>query len=155
MNNFNLPHIPNRGEKPRQNGLTMMMDKGLSLRETEDFIASSGHLTDIVKFGFGTSFVTNDFQEKINLYKANNIKPYLGGTLFEAFIARNMFDDYRKLIDQYGLELMEVSDGSIVIPHDEKCEYISTLKQHGTVMSEVGSKEAGIVLTPETWIEMI
>lgn len=153
--NFNLPNIPDRGEKPREAGVTMMMDKGLSLRETEDFISSSGHITDIVKFGFGTSYVTNDLQEKIKLYQDANIKPYFGGTLFEAFIARNMFDDYRRLIDKYGLELMEVSDGSIVIPHEEKCEYIQTLTKQGTVMSEVGSKEAGIIISPAKWIKMM
>jgi len=153
--NFNLPNIPNRGEKPREAGVTMMMDKGLSLRETEDFIASSGHVTDIVKFGFGTSFITNDLEEKIKLYQSANIKTYFGGTLFEAFIARNMFDDYRKLLDKYNLNLCEVSDGSIVIPHDEKCEYIRVLKKQSVVMSEVGSKEAGIILSPEKWIKMM
>lgn len=153
--NFNLPNIPNRGSKPREQGITMMMDKGLSLRETEDFISSSGKITDIVKFGFGTSYVTNNLQEKIKLYQEANIRPYFGGTLFEAFIARDMFDDYRRLIDKYGLDLMEVSDGSIVVPHEEKCEYISTLKKQGTVMSEVGSKEAGIIISPAKWIKMM
>ena len=62
--NFELPFIPERTSKPRQTGLTMMMDKGLSYRETEDFIAASGHLTDVAKFGFGTAFVTNDLQKK-------------------------------------------------------------------------------------------
>lgn len=155
INNFELPYIPERTVKPRQSGITMMMDKGLSLRQSEDFIAASGHLTDIVKFGFGTAFITNQLEEKIQLYKSAGIRPYFGGTLFEAFIARNMFDDFRRLIDKYDLDLCEVSDGSIEIPHEEKLKYISTLAKDRTVMSEVGSKDEGIIISPSKWINMM
>ena len=155
MKNFNLPHIPERAAKPRQSGITMMMDKGLSLREAENFIASSGHLTDLIKLGFGTSFVSNDLEAKIKLYKEANIQCYLGGTLFEAFIVRGMFDDYRKLLDKLKLECAEVSDGSIEMPHNEKCNYISQLAKQATVLSEVGSKEEGIIIHPAKWIKMM
>jgi phosphosulfolactate synthase len=155
MKNFELPFMPKRPLKPRTSGLTMMMDKGLSLRQTEDFIAANADLTDIIKFGFGTAYVTEDLEEKIKLYKDAGIRPYFGGTLFEAFIARNMFNDYRKLIDKYGLDLCEVSDGSIEIPHDEKLKYISELAKDRTVMSEVGSKDEGIIISPAKWIKMM
>ena len=154
-NNFELPHIPERPLKPRQYGLTMMMDKGLSLRQTEDFISANEHLTDIAKLGFGTAFVTNDLEEKVKLYQSANIRPYFGGTLFEAFIARNMFDDFRKMCDKYNLDLCEVSDGSIEIKHDQKLEYISELAKDRTVLSEVGSKDAGIIISPAKWIKMM
>ncbi len=153
--NFELPHIPSRESSPRETGLTMMMDKGLSWRETENFIDSSAHLTDLVKFGFGTSYVTNDFQKKLDLYKEAGIKTYLGGTLFEAFIARGMFDDFRRLMDKYKLETLEVSDGSIELPQEKKCEYISTLAKDFRVLSEVGSKEEGIFISPAKWISMM
>jgi len=155
MKNFSLPYIPDRTSKPRENGLTMMMDKGLSLRETENFIEANHHLTDIVKFGFGTAFVTNDLEEKIALYKKHNIRPYFGGTLFEAFYARGMFDDFLKLIDRYKLDLAEISDGSIIIPHDEKCELIHRMAKDRTVLSEVGSKDSGILISPNKWIKMM
>lgn len=155
MKNFSLPYIPERNNKPRKKGLTMMMDKGLSLRETENFIEANKEYTDVVKFGFGTAFVTNQLKEKIKLYKANNIRPYFGGTLFEAFHARGMFEDYRKLIDSLNIDLAEVSDGSIVIPHDEKCELIRTLAKDITVLSEVGSKDSGIIISPNKWIKMM
>ncbi len=153
--NFELPFIPKRPEKPRDKGVTMMMDKGLSLRETENFIESCSHLTDVVKFGFGTSFVTNNLKEKINLYKEAGIRPYFGGTLFEAFVVRGMFEDYRKLVDNMGVDLAEVSDGSIIIPHEEKCNYIHTLSKDVTVLSEVGSKEEGILISPAKWVRMM
>ncbi|MFM6935484.1 MAG: phosphosulfolactate synthase [Flavobacteriales bacterium] len=150
--NFNLSFIPKRSEKPRNKGVTMMMDKGLGLRETEHFIEASGHLTDIVKFGFGTSYVTNNLEEKIALYKSAGIRPYFGGTLFEAFYARGKFNEYQKVIDKYGLDLVEVSDGSIIIPHDEKCQIIHELSKNLTVMSEVGSKDSGIMISPAKWV---
>ena len=155
MKNFSLPYIPERREKPRKDGLTMMMDKGLSLRETENFIEANAEITDIVKFGFGTAFVTNQLEEKIKLYRSHKIRPYFGGTLFEAFYARGMFDDFVKLLDKYDLDLAEVSDGSIIIPHDEKCEIIQKMAKDRTILSEVGSKDSGILISPNKWIKMM
>ena len=154
-NNFNLTYIPNRPEKPRESGTTMMMDKGLSIREVENLIDSSGEYFDIAKFGFGTAYVVKNLEEKIKLYQSAGIRPYFGGTLFELFIARNKFNDFRKLLDKYDLDLCEVSDGSIIIPHDQKLEYIQKLAKDRTVMSEVGSKDAGIIISPAKWIKMM
>lgn len=153
--NYNLPFLPQRSAKPRNEGQTMMMDKGLSVREAENFIESAGEYTDYVKFGFGTSIITNRLEDKLKLYKEANIRPYFGGTLFEAFIIRGMFDDYRKYIDKFGLELAEVSDGSMVIPHDEKLKYIEELSKQVTVLSEVGSKVKGVNIAPEDWVNMM
>jgi len=153
--NFELPYIPERIAKPRNAGVTMMMDKGLSLREVENFIEANGHLTDIVKFGFGTAYVVKNLEEKIKLYKSAGIRPYFGGTLFELFIARGKYDDFKRLVDKYDLDLCEVSDGSIEIPHDEKLNYISDLAKNRTVLSEVGSKDEGIIISPAKWIKMM
>ena len=153
--NFELPFIPERPTKPRNSGLTMMMDKGLSLRETDNFIEANKEITDIVKFGFGTAYVTNNLEEKIALYRQNGIRPYFGGTLFEAFYARNKFEDYLRLIDKYQLDLVEISDGSIIIEHDEKCKLIRRMAKDRTVLSEVGSKDSGILISPNRWIKMM
>ncbi len=153
--NYSLSHIPARTNKPREGGLTMVMDKGMSVRQAEDMIDSCGHLVDIVKIGFGTSYITPRLKEKIALFQKADMRVYLGGTLFEAFIARGMFKEYRKLIDQLGLECAEVSDGSINLPHEEKCKYINTLARDITVLSEVGSKESGILISPQRWVRMM
>jgi phosphosulfolactate synthase len=153
--NFSLPYIPERSVKPRESGITMMMDKGMSLSEASAFIESSERYTDIVKLGFGTSMITNKLEEKIKLYHSANMRCYFGGTLFEAFIARGKFDEYRKLLDKYKLPIAEVSDGSIVLDHDEKCGYIQKLAKDFTVLSEVGSKEAGMLISPARWIKMM
>jgi phosphosulfolactate synthase len=153
--NYKLPHIPERPSKPREKGLTMMMDKGLSLAEAENFVASSAHLTDIVKLGFGTSYITPDLNKKIKVYHDAGCKVYLGGTLFEAFVIRDMFDDYCKLLDKLKLTAAEVSDGSMDMAHDVKCEYIHKLSKNFTVLSEVGSKEEGIIIHPNKWTSMM
>ncbi len=153
--NYELPHIPIRDPKPREKGITMVMDKGLSLKEAENFVDSSGHLTDLVKLGFGTSYITRNLEEKLKLYRDAGIKTYFGGTLFEAFIVRGMFNDYMKLMDKFKLEVAEVSDGSIVMDHNKKCEYINKLSKNYTVVSEVGSKEEGIIIHPNKWTSMM
>lgn len=153
--NFNLPYIPTRSDKPRNKGLTMIMDNGLGLKETEHFIEASGHLADLVKFGFGTSYVTKNLSDKIKLYKEAGIRPYFGGTLFEAFYARGKFNEYLVLLDRYDLDLAEVSDGSIFIPHEKKCELISKLAKERTVLSEVGSKDSGILISPAKWVKLM
>lgn len=153
--NYPLSHIPARSSKPREEGLTMVMDKGLSLRQAQDLIDASGALIDLIKLGFGTSFITPKLKEKIKLYQQADIRVYLGGTLFEAFVARGQYKDYRKLIDSLGLDAAEVSDGSINMTTKEKCRYITDLAKHYTVLSEVGSKESGILISPAKWVSMM
>jgi phosphosulfolactate synthase len=155
MKNFKLKQIPERTAKPRESGLAMIMDKGLSIREAEDLIAASGEYIDIIKLGFGTSYVTPRLEEKIKLYQDNGIIVYFGGTLFEAYIVRNQFEDYLKVLDKYAMHHAEVSDGSIELPHDIKLDYISRLSKHVTVLSEVGSKDVEKIIPPYQWIELM
>ncbi len=153
--NFNLSQIPERTEQPRQNGITMVMDKGLSIREVHDFMSVGASHVDIIKLGFGTSYVTPKLREKIQAYQSYDVPIYFGGTLFEAFLIRNQFEDFIAVCQDYGLTHVEVSDGSITIPHAEKCGYIEKLTQHFTVLSEVGSKDALHIIPPYKWIELM
>ena len=155
MMNYNLTQIPERTKQPRQYGLTMVMDKGLSLRDAESFISVGAPHTDIVKLGFGTSFVTPNLRAKIELYQQHNIPVYFGGTLFEAFVIRNQFDDYIAMCKDYKIDVIEVSDGSIEIPHSEKCGYIEKISKFAKVFSEVGSKDAAHIIPPYKWIELM
>lgn len=153
--NFHLSDIPERNKKPRNKGVTMVMDKGLSLRQAEDLVEVSGELIDLIKLGFGTSYITPNLKEKIKFYQEAGIQVYLGGTLFEAFLVRGKFDEYCKLLDKLGIDCAEVSDGSITIAHELKCEFISLMSKNFKVLSEVGSKEAGIIIHPNKWISMM
>jgi phosphosulfolactate synthase len=153
--NFKLKNIPFRTAKPRTYGLTMVMDKGMGLDGAKDFLSVAAPYVDIVKLGFGTSHVTAHLREKIEIYRNLDIPVYFGGTLFEAFLVRGQFDDYLDVIKEYGLEHVEVSDGSINIPHVEKLGYIEKLAKHVTVLSEVGSKDAAHIMPPYKWIELM
>ena len=133
----------------------MAMDKGLSIREVEDFIEVAGAYVDIVKLGWSTSYVVPNLKKKLEVYRAAGLPVYFGGTLFEAFIIRNQFDEYRRILDEFQMQHAEVSDGSIELQHDTKCEYIRTLAEQVTVLSEVGSKDDQKIIPPYKWISLM
>lgn len=147
-----LNNIPKRPTKPRSNGLTMIMDKGLSLNEAENMIVLKSELTDIVKLGFGTSLLTRYIDKKISLYREAGIDVYTGGTLFEAFIVRNQLDDFYRLMDKLKLEMVEVSDGCIQMEHEKKCELIHKLSKDFKVISEIGSKDESLTIEDDKWV---
>ncbi|WP_217605701.1 phosphosulfolactate synthase [Chitinophaga sp. GbtcB8] len=155
--NFNLDKIPGRTAQPRTYGLTMVTDKGLSLQDTKDLLSVAAQHVDIVKLAFGTAHVTPNLAEKIKTYQSYNIPVYFGGLLFEAFLVRNQYNDYVNAIKEYGINYIEVSDGSIDIPHAEKCGYIEKLAKLGAVLSEVGSKDKDRqhITPPYKWIELM
>lgn len=156
MVNFPLTKLPTRDAKPREKGVTMIMDKGMSLREIEDFLSISGEYADLVKLGWGTSVVTPNLREKIELYRSHNIPVYFGGTLLELFWVRGQVEDYIKVLKEYGMEYAEVSDGSVDMDSQTKTDLIKRLCDEGfKVLSEVGSKHPNKVYPPYIWVEMM
>ena len=124
----------------RKSGLTMMIDTGLSIRESEDFISSCSEYTNIVKFAFGTSLLTPNLKEKVNLFHKHNILVHAGGTLFEYFAIRDQITEYKKFLEKNNINMVEISDGCIDIDHDQKCNIIKDFKKDFKVISEVGRK---------------
>jgi phosphosulfolactate synthase len=153
--NFSLTQMPLRNTKPRIEGVTMVMDKGLSLEEAKFFVENAVPHVDMIKLGFGTAYVTPRLREKIDVYQNAGIPVYFGGTLFEAFLIRNQLNDYISLCKDYNIKYIEISDGSITIPHAEKCGYIEKISAFSTVLSEVGSKDAAHIIPPYKWIELM
>lgn len=149
---MNLPYLPARNSRPRKKGVTMMMDKGLSLQQAADVIEVAGHLIDFAKLGFGTSVVSARVKEKVALYRSAGIKVYLGGTLFEACLIRDCMAAFEAFMDELEVDAVEVSDGSMKINHQDKCRFISRFSKNRTVLSEVGAKDAGVVAHAEEWI---
>ncbi|MEG1075510.1 MAG: phosphosulfolactate synthase [Mucinivorans sp.] len=150
-----LNFLPQRPSKPRQKGLTMIMDKGLTTVEAAGLCAMAEDSIDLVKFGFGTSLFSGNVKEKIAIYKEAGIDVYLGGTLLEAAYIRGQLADYTAFADRLGISTIEVSDGSIILDHAEKCALIATLSKRYRVISEVGSKVAGNEIPTDRWIEMM
>ncbi len=155
--NFNLTQIPSRTTKPRLSGITMITDKGLSVAETKNLVSVASPHLDMAKLAFGTSFITPGLHEKIAIYREAGISVYFGGLLFEAFLARDQFKDYIGILKEYGVDYIEVSDGSVDIPHTEKCGYIEKLSKYGVVLSEVGSKDRDRehITPPYQWIKLM
>lgn len=135
----------------------MIIDRGVPVRYFADFVESYGEHFDFVKFGWGTSVVTKDFRSKLDVLRDANIDFYLGGTLFEKYVAQDRFDEFRFLCQGYGCRFVEVSNGTIDISNDDKADYVKRLSDDFQVISEVGSKDqtTSDLMAPTKWIEYI
>lgn len=143
------------GLPPRDGGLTHVIDKGLGPRAVEDLLETAGAYIDIVKLGWGTSFVTPNLGRKLELYRAAGKPVVCGGTFFEIVYARDRLDEYRAWLHEHGFTHVEISDGVVDMPRERKLELIAELAQDFTVLSEVGSKDAEVVFAPYQWVEWI
>ena len=146
MKSFNFL-LKEREEKPRQKGITMVLDKGLGLETAESLMIISGDYVDYLKFGWGTSIVHEQdiIKDKVAMYKSHNITPYTGGTLFELAYMNDKLEEFFQEAHDLGFEAIEVSDGSTTISHDKKLECIESAKKDGfEVLSEVGKKDPGL-----------
>lgn len=146
MKSFNFL-LKEREEKPRQKGITMVLDKGLGLETAESLMNISGDYVDYLKFGWGTSIVHEQdiIKDKVAMYKSHNITPYTGGTLFELAYMNDKLEEFFQEAHDLGFEAIEVSDGSTTISHDKKLECIESAKKDGfEVLSEVGKKDPGL-----------
>ncbi|HET9322604.1 MAG TPA: phosphosulfolactate synthase [Gaiellaceae bacterium] len=147
--------VPARSPKPRRSGLTHVIDKGLNLREIEGMFDTGGDYVDIVKLGWGTSYVTNNLEKKIALYRSLSTPVVCGGTLFEAVYARGKLDEYKSWLTEQRFSHVEISDGAVEIPRERKLELIAEFAEDFTVLSEVGSKDAEVNFAPYLWVEWI
>jgi phosphosulfolactate synthase len=156
MHGFNgFLDLPARPPKPRAAGLTHVIDKGLTLRDVEGLFETAGDYVDIVKLGWGTSYVTQNLKDKIELYRSFEVPVVCGGTLFEAVVARGKLDDYRRWLTENGFSHVEISDGTIELQRERKLELIAELGQEFVVMSEVGSKDSDVVYAPYQWVQWL
>ena len=147
--------LPARPSKPRSQGITHVIDKGLALRQVENLFDTAGEYVDIVKLGWGTGYVTHNLKEKIELYRSFEVAVVCGGTLFEAVVARGKLDEYRHWLTENGFSHVEVSDGTIDLPREQKLELVAEFAQDFVVMSEVGSKDSEVVFAPYQWVQWL
>ena len=151
-----LLDLPERSAKPRDDGVTHVIDRGLSIAEIEGMIVVAGEFVDIVKLGWGTALVTGNLERKLERYRAHEIPVVLGGTLTELAISRGRLDELIAWVHDLGLEYFEISDGTIELEHPRKLELIERLAQEFTVLSEVGSKDdTGAITPPYVWVEQM
>ena len=147
--------LPARPAKPRETGISHVIDKGLSPRQVEDLFVTSGEYIDIVKLGWGTAYVTPNLREKVRLYQSYGVAVVIGGTFWEACLAQGRLAEWKDFIGGLGLRHVEVSDGTLEVPHEQKLACIEEYAADFTVLSEVGSKDGDAVIAPYRWVEMI
>jgi phosphosulfolactate synthase len=147
--------LPPRSGKPREQGITHVLDRGLSVAEIDGMVEVAGGVVDFVKLGWGTALATANLAPKLARYRDHGIPVVLGGTLTELAIAQGRLDDLVAWVRELGLEHVEVSDGTISLDHDEKLRLIERLAAEFTVFSEVGSKDAAEIMAPYRWVEQI
>jgi phosphosulfolactate synthase len=140
---------------PRNGGLTHVLDKGLGPRAWEDLLETAGDYIDIVKLGWGTSYVTNGLQRKLEVLRAHGKPVVCGGTFFEAVLVRDKLDEYKRWLADHDFTHVEISDGTVEIPRERKLELIVDFARDFTVISEVGSKDAEVNYAPYLWVEWI
>jgi phosphosulfolactate synthase len=138
---------------PRNGGLTHVLDKGLGPRAWEDVLETSGDYIDVVKLGWGTAYVTPNLKRKLEVLDGKRV--VIGGTFFEAIWARGKVDEYKGWLNELGLTHVEISDGAVEMPREEKLELIVDLARDFTVLSEVGSKYSEVVFAPYEWVGWI
>ena len=147
--------LPFRSAKPREQGLTHVLDRGLSVAEVEGMIEVAGDFVDFVKLGWGSALATGNLQPKLERYRAHAIPVVLGGTLTEIALAQGRLEGLVDYVRGLGLTYVEVSDGTIELDHDEKLALIERLAKEFTVFSEVGSKDDAKIMAPYRWVEQI
>ena len=141
------------GLPARNGGLTHVLDKGLGPRGWEDVLETAGEYIDMVKLGWGTAYVTPNLTRKLEVLRGKRV--VMGGTFFEAVWARGKVEEYKAWLRQLGLTYVEISDGAIEMPREEKLELIADLARDFTVLSEVGSKDSEAVFAPYEWVGWI
>ncbi len=148
--------LPTRSDKPRDQGITHVLDRGLSVADIDGMVEVAGQAIDIVKLGWGTAIATGNLERKLERYRHHELPVVLGGTLTEVAISQARLDRLIGWVRELGLGHIEISDGTIALEHRRKLELIEQLAREFTVLSEVGSKDdTGAITPPYRWVEMM
>jgi phosphosulfolactate synthase len=152
------PVVGDRSEKPRKSGITMILDKGMGIRETMDFVETAAPYVDVVKFSFGTSaFYSKDVcMTKVKVLREHDIKVMPGGTFLEVAVWKDKFAAYLERAQELGFDAIEISDGTIEIDAETRHMAISRSVEAGfVVFSEVGKKDPSEELSTSKMHEII
>ncbi len=144
--------LPKRTVKPRKNGITSIHDVRHTVRELEHILEEHQSFVDVAKLGVGTALVVPKLKEKIACYAKHDIDVYFGGTLFEKFYHQDKLEDYQRFMSDHNIGLVEVSEGTLDIPIEERLQIIETFKKNFNVLAEVGSKDADAIMPPSQWL---
>ena len=145
--------LPERPAKPREEGVTHVIDTGLSTVEAEGLMSMAADYVDLVRLGWGTAYVTPNLARKLEVLREKPV--VIGGTFFEVVYAKDELDAYKRWLGELGLTHVEISDGTVEIPRDRKLELIADFARDFTVLSEVGSKDSSVEYTADEWVRWL
>lgn len=148
-------NIPKRTERYRTYGLTSVVDFGTPMGELRNILADYSDMIDIAKIGIGAAYVMPNLRAKIDIYLQHGIKPYFGGTFFEKCYYQNKLPEYLSYLQELGIEWIEISNGTLDIPLQERLYLVSELKKEFHVIGEVGSKDTDNLMSIYEWKEEI
>jgi phosphosulfolactate synthase len=148
-------NLPERNSKKRSIGITSIHDVHLTIRQLEDILSDYGDYIDVSKFGVGTAYVTKKLDEKISVLRSHQVEAYFGGTLFEKFYSEGKIDEYLIFLDRHNINTIEISNGTIEIPLEDRLSLVEKLAKNFNVLSEVGSKDDFIIMAPSQWTSEI
>lgn len=148
---YGLP-MPPRPPKPRRRGVTAVTDKGTPIGELRSVLEAYGIYLDIAKLGIGAGYIEPFLREKVALYAQHQVPVYFGGTLFEKFFHAGRIREYRRLMADVGITMAEISEGSLPIPLERRCELVKEWSRDLTVLAEVGTKDGDAETSPRQWI---
>jgi phosphosulfolactate synthase len=152
---FDFLTLPQRTAKPRESGLTHVLDKGLSLEQVRQFLEVAGDYVDIVKLGWGTACVTPNVKAKVALYQSHGVPVCFGGTFFEVCLRQNRLEEWIGLVRECEMTCVEISDGTIPMEEEDKLALLRRFSKEFRVLSEVGSKDDSVTITPTKWVDSI
>lgn len=151
-----LFELPRRAAKPREQGITHVLDRGLSLAQVDDLMEVAGDYVDLVKLGWGTALATRNLESKLERYREHGVPVVLGGSLTELAIAQGRLERLLAWVRDLGLTYFEISDGTINLEHRQKVDLVRELSAEFTVLSEVGSKDdTGAITPPYIWVQQM
>lgn len=155
MNSF--IDLPERRPKPRETGITSLLDNGIPTRLFEDTVRSFHTYIDYIKFGWGSCLITEDIDRKIELCRSRNIDFYFGGSLFEKAYYQKKLDQYIYFCEDHKCSVIEISNGTVDISSKDKIRFIREFAKSFIVFSEVGYKDnrRSIHMHPSRWVECI
>jgi phosphosulfolactate synthase len=145
--------LPERSSKPRRGGVTHVLDKGLPLPLLEAHLAQTGHYVDIMKVGWGTSYLDEDLRSRTELCRRHDVLVCTGGTLLEIVVAQDRLAEFGGWAKEHGVEAVEVSNGLGWLPTGEKSALVAALCKDFVVIAETGRKDPAQPVNPRQWVE--
>lgn len=130
-----------------------MLDKGATTSEVEGILATAGDYIDVVKLGWGISYVDLTAKERVRLYQSAGVVVSTGGTLLEVAVAQGRLTEFRQWATELGVEAVEVSNGLGTMSPSEKTALVAELSRDVLVLAEAGSKEQTASVEAGDWID--